>query len=67
VPGIPDLILITETGQAVGVEIKRPGGRLSAEQKKVRDAWEAEGVEYNVIRSLEEFIILVERLENKRS
>lgn len=58
VAGIPDLILVTDHG-AFGFEFKKPGQRQSAQQKKVEQAWIANGISYHVVTSEEQFKELI--------
>jgi hypothetical protein len=53
--GVPDIILIKPPhGQFVGLEVKRPEGRLSPEQKAFEAACQAQGGQYHVVRSIAE-------------
>ena len=51
--GVPDLVLLY-SGRIMGLEIKRPDGALSREQKEFRIEWERAGGIYAVVRSVEE-------------
>lgn len=54
VAGVPDLVLV-HNSTCTGFELKTDTGRLSAEQKKVIEAWGSQGVTIHVVRSLDEF------------
>ena len=51
--GVPDLILIVD-GRCFGLEIKSAAGRLSREQKAMRQRFARAGCEFEVVRSLAE-------------
>jgi hypothetical protein len=55
--GTADLLVISE-GHPVFVELKAPKGRLSADQVLFRSHCESYGIEYEVVRSLDELIQL---------
>lgn len=46
----------------VAIEVKRPGGRLSKEQKEWKARFESYGWRCEVVESLEEFVGLVEKI-----
>jgi hypothetical protein len=52
-PGAPDILGVAD-GQAVGIEVKGPRGRLSKRQKNFRQAFEKAGGRYVVARSVED-------------
>ncbi len=52
-PGSPDIIVVKE-GIFIGIEVKRPGGKLSPNQKLFCDALIAAGGRYVVAQSLED-------------
>lgn len=52
-PGYPDLICHHQ-GRTFGLEVKPEGGSLSDYQKGVRDAFDANGIPYAVVRSKED-------------
>jgi hypothetical protein len=53
--GVPDIIVIKPpSGQFVALEVKRPEGRLSVEQKEFEAACQARGGQYHVVHSIEE-------------
>ena len=60
--GVPDLVIL-HSGRIMGLEVKRPGGTLSREQKEFRVEWERAGGIYAVIRSMEEGTALLEEWE----
>lgn len=51
--GFPDIIVFTK-GRTIGLEIKTPIGRQSAEQKIMEQKMKEQGAEYYVVKSLEE-------------
>jgi|SRR5690625_1367271 len=61
VAGVSDFMLIHD-GHLHCIELKTPSGRQSASQKAFQSAVEAQGASYHVVRSLEEFKMLVARL-----
>jgi hypothetical protein len=54
--GLPDIMVLTDGGYAVFLEIKAPKGKQSENQKQFQRRCEEVGCEYYVIRSLEEVI-----------
>lgn len=52
--GTPDIILITKSGQFVGLEVKRPGGKQSEDQKEFEKKCLKAGGRYHVVTSLED-------------
>ena len=58
--GVPDLIVIAD-GRAFGLEIKTEKGRLSKEQKIMRQRFARAGIEYEVARSVEEARAILQR------
>jgi hypothetical protein len=52
-PGYPDLIAHYR-GWTLGFEVKAEGGRMSPEQNAIRDQFEAQGIPYAVVRSIED-------------
>jgi len=52
--GVPDLIVITDGGYAVYLEIKRPSGRLSPDQELFKKRCEEKGCEYYRITSVDQ-------------
>lgn len=62
-PGVSDLILLAPRGQwpALCIELKTtaPGSRQSARQREWQVAVEAEGYRYEIVRTLDEFIALI--------
>jgi hypothetical protein len=57
--GVPDLVIL-HSGRIFGLEVKRPAGALSREQKEFRIEWERAGGVYAVARSVEEGTALLE-------
>jgi hypothetical protein len=53
-PGLPDLQAVKD-GRTIYIEIKRPGGRQSAKQKKFQLDLEAAGGVYILVRNLDNF------------
>lgn len=47
--GIPDVIVITDGGYAVFLEIKRKNGKQSEDQKQFQSFCSAKGAEYHII------------------
>jgi hypothetical protein len=58
--GVPDLVIL-QSGQSMGLEVKSPGETLSREQKEFRIEWERAGGIYAVLRSVEEGKALLEK------
>lgn len=56
--GIPDIVVLTDGGYAVFLELKAKTGRLSPEQKEFQARCEAIGCEYYVVRKLEDVILV---------
>lgn len=54
--GIPDIIVIDDTGHAIFLEIKRPSGRQSPDQKEFQRRCEEKSAEYHVIKKIEDLI-----------
>jgi len=52
-PGLPDRVLHV-LGRAIYIEVKTAKGKLSENQKKFRDQCLADGIDYWIIRSVEE-------------
>lgn len=52
--GIPDIIVIGEIGQFIGLEIKSKTGKQSEAQKLFQQKCEKQGAEYFLVRSLKE-------------
>ena len=52
--GVPDIILIDETGHFVGIEVKKPGGKLSDAQIIFRNKCKQNGAEFYVVTSKEQ-------------
>jgi len=53
-PGLPDLQAVKD-GRTIYIEIKRPGGRQSARQKKFQQDLEAAGGQYILVKKIEDF------------
>lgn len=62
VAGVADLLLLMPSGPYHGlcIEMKTPKGRQTPKQKHFEQAVSAMGYEYIVVRSLEQFITLIE-------
>jgi VRR-NUC domain len=52
--GSPDLIGIHPSGRFLGLEVKAPGGRISADQQRWHDYARSKGALVYVVRSVEE-------------
>ena len=52
--GVADIIIITDGGYAVFLEVKRPSGRLSPEQEEFKRKCEEKGCEYYRVTSIEQ-------------
>ena len=50
--GIPDIIVLTDGGYAVFLEVKRPSGKLSEHQIKFKNKCEEKGCEYYRVTNL---------------
>ena len=57
--GASDLIVILPNGKIMFVELKQPKGIQSLEQKDFESRVKILGFEYHIIKSLEEFKILI--------
>ena len=53
-PGVPDLILLAPGGRCFGIEVKRPGGVVSQEQRAMMGQMATLGVPVAVVHSLAE-------------
>lgn len=62
-PGIPDCILIW-AGRAYGFEFKTDTGVVSPVQVQVHEAWKAQAVDVFIVRSLQQFQQIVEKIVN---
>jgi hypothetical protein len=51
--GVPDIIVIRD-GTFVGLEVKRPGGKLSEQQIAFKENCEANGGKYFVVTSIDD-------------
>lgn len=47
--GVPDIVVIGKNGKFIGLEIKRPGGKLRDEQRLFKEMSEDKGAEYHLI------------------
>jgi hypothetical protein len=54
--GVPDIILLSDGGYVVFLEIKRPSGLLSKDQKIFAEECKKVGAEYHTIRRLSDLI-----------
>jgi len=52
--GIPDIIVLTKGGYFVGIEVKRPGGKPSADQKEFAQRCQKIGAEYYIVTSVDQ-------------
>ncbi len=57
--GASDLIVILPNGKLMFVELKQPKGIQSIDQKDFENRVKILGFEYHIIKSLDEFIILI--------
>ncbi len=53
-PGVPDRIIITPDGRTIYVELKTEIGRLSRIQEWQREEFKKRGVDFRVLKGLEE-------------
>jgi len=53
-PGCPDISIVTNTGQYIGVEVKTPIGRMSPDQKITQNKLSRLGATYIIARSVTE-------------
>lgn len=53
-PGFPDILIINRTGKLGLIEVKRPGGKLSAAQVNIGKMVEQRGVPWAVVYSLDD-------------
>jgi hypothetical protein len=61
IPGVADFLMFTYNA-TVAIELKDRGGYQSPAQKLFQRRWEACGHQYYIVRSLEEFQILIKQL-----
>lgn len=54
IKGVPDIIVITDGGYAVFLEVKRPSGRLSTDQEAFKKKCEDKGCEYYRVTSVDQ-------------
>ena len=52
--GVPDLVVLGRDGQCWLIEVKAPGGALSAEQRALRDRWTALRIPFVVAKSIDD-------------
>jgi hypothetical protein len=57
--GASDLVVILPNGKLMFVELKQPKGIQSIDQKDFENRVKILGFEYHIIKSLDEFIILI--------
>jgi hypothetical protein len=57
--GASDLVVILPNGKLMFVELKQPKGIQSIDQKNFENRVKILGFEYHIIKSLDEFIILI--------
>lgn len=63
-PGVSDLVVIHHPHPPVFVEVKTPEGTQSPAQKKFQVHIESLGYRYHLVRSLEEFQVIITDLNN---
>lgn len=52
--GTPDIVIETQGGRVIEIELKTENGRLSkSQQARLRESWEM-GIPYHICRSLED-------------
>lgn len=61
VSGVPDMICLYG-GKPVGIELKTATGTVSTEQKQLHEIWLYHGIEVKVVRSFEEFELLIQKI-----
>lgn len=54
--GLPDIMVVTDGGFMVFLEIKAPKGQMSPHQKEFKRRCEEKGAEYYCVKSLDEVI-----------
>jgi hypothetical protein len=54
IKGLPDIQIITDGGFTVFLEVKRPSGKQSPDQKEFQRRCEEKGCEYYVVKSVDE-------------
>lgn len=54
--GVPDIIVIGNGGQFIGIEIKRPGGKLREEQQSFKEMCQRVGAQYHTITDVSQLI-----------
>ncbi|MDM1049351.1 hypothetical protein HX018_14000 [Sphingobacterium hotanense] len=64
VAGIPDMILVHH-GRCYGFELKTETGTVSQAQNEVHQVWKEDGTPVYLIRSLEEYIAVIETILGK--
>lgn len=52
--GVPDIIVIDNTGHAIFLEVKSNVGRLSTDQKLFQERCKERGAEYHLVRSIDD-------------
>jgi hypothetical protein len=57
--GFPDILCLW-AGRAIGIELKRPGGKQTPEQKAVEQAWNGTGGIYRVFDTYEDTLAFLE-------
>lgn len=56
VKGVPDFILIDDSGHFVGLEVKRKSGKPSSEQLEFQKRCKEKGAEYYIVKSIDDLI-----------
>jgi hypothetical protein len=59
--GVPDLLFYYR-GQLHGIELKTEKGRQSPKQKEFQAKFEKEGGQYYIVRSIDNFVSLVQSI-----
>ncbi len=54
--GVPDIILIDDTGHFIGIEAKAPKGKQSPDQKLFQENCKKTGGEYILARSIDDLV-----------
>lgn len=63
-PGVSDLVVFHHPHPPIFVEVKTPEGKQSPAQKKFQAHIESLGYRYHLVRSLEEFQVIITDLNN---
>lgn len=60
-PGIPDILIIYPGDHIAGYEFKTETGVLSTAQIKIHGIWSAVGIKVDVVRSFEQWEIIIKQ------